>query len=225
MSLKTAAELDSAQLDVASFKYTLASVIGAQEAELVDGLSRRSVVRRFVDLAAAQRGKTESEVEVQTGVLSALVNLACIGGVPILKEQGAVPLILKLYRSQAPSVQLYAVAAIQNTARDVECAWRYIDAGAEEVLVDIFNTTSNDKLKRYATGALANLKAMRKQPPPAALKINMKWLRKRQSASAMGAIEGVLAEAALMRWRQDRCAEILRQHAAKLIAKGLYAAQ
>jgi len=225
--IQSAAELDVAEYDAAAvknFTYTLAHVTGAEEAQLLAGLEERQVVQKAVDLAR-QQDKLDPSKVVQS-VLGALVNLACIGGVKLIKEQGGFDLMLDQLESVVPAVQMYAVAGIQNTGRDSECAWKVVLSGKEMAIAKILVKTDNEQLKRFATGALANIKAVKdSEPPPsaAASKKGKKNAKRTKAEVGLTAeqMAALLADAMADRKRKDQGVELRKRHASATITLGL----
>ena len=65
-------------------------------------------------------------------MLGSLVNLACIGGVELIKKQQGFELMLEGLRSDVYAVRYYAVAGLQNAcAKDNACAWRVVQTNSE----------------------------------------------------------------------------------------------
>ena len=107
--------------------FTLSHVVGADEQRLVSGLQSTDVVSQAVALARRTGLESKEEVAVHHSVLGALVNLACIGGVGLVKDQQGFDLMLDALRTDVFALRYYAVAGLQNMCgHDNECAWKVV---------------------------------------------------------------------------------------------------
>ena len=78
------------------------------------------------------------EKELVRNVLGALVNLACIGGVGLVKDQQGFDLMLDALRTDVFALRYYAVAGLQNMCgHDNECAWKVVQTNSEPLLHDL----------------------------------------------------------------------------------------
>ena len=132
--------------------FTLSHVVGPDEQAMVVGLHRTDVVSKAVTLVR----QPDAELAVHHSVLGALVNLACIGGGTTVKQQGGFDLMLAQLHSKTLSVVYYAVAGVQNMVADLECLQRVVDTDSDVILEQLFDH-ENEAIRRFATGALANI--------------------------------------------------------------------
>lgn len=102
--------------------------------------------------------------------LSALANMADIGGAPLLHAHGALEIVVGCLRSRDVAVRFYAVAAVQNLSAAPECALRLRGTGVERLLEAVLCSEAPDAdVALCAMGALANIRrAARKQRTAAA---------------------------------------------------------
>lgn len=89
--------------------------------------------------------------------LSVLVNLADVGGAPLVHEHGGLELMLGQLRSDDLSIRYYAVAGVQNMSANVECAMRVRGTPAERLLEAMLDA-EHGQIARCAAGALANIR-------------------------------------------------------------------
>jgi hypothetical protein len=132
---------------LAPLSYTLAHVVGVDEQELVSGLRQTDVVQRAVEMAKEQLIMPKEEVtkhgqDVLCKVFGGLVNLACIGGVELVKEQDGLDLMIDGMQADLYAVRYFAVAGLQNMCgQDYECAWRVVQTDSEPLLQELLKTT------------------------------------------------------------------------------------
>ena len=98
---------------VSELAYTLSHLPPKSEAEqaLMQGLRNSKVVKAAVQMA---RGAEDDSDGVRATVLSALVNLAGMGGQDIVWAQGGYDLQLEGLRSRDPTVMYFAATGVQN---------------------------------------------------------------------------------------------------------------
>ena len=98
---------------VSELAYTLSHLPPKSEAEtaLMQGLRNSKVVKAAVQMA---RGAADDSDGVRATVLSALVNLAGMGGQDIVWAQGGYDLQLEGLRSRDPTVMYFAATGVQN---------------------------------------------------------------------------------------------------------------
>jgi hypothetical protein len=95
-----------------------------------------------------------------------LVNLADLGGAPLVHAHGGFELMLGLLRTDDLSVRYYAVAGVQNMSATAECAVR-VRGTPVELLLEEMLECANPQIERCAAGALANIRrAAREARPP-----------------------------------------------------------
>ena len=218
---------------LAPLSYTLAHVVGVEEEELVRGLRQTDVVQRAVELAKEQLVLPQDEVtalgqDVLCKVFGALVNLACIGGVQLVKEQDGLDLMIDGMQADIYAVRYFAVAGLQNMCgQDYECAWRVVQTNSEPLLHELLSTTGSDEqMRRVVVGALANIDVAKQQSAPPTVP-KPKTRRERKAAEAAAAarakkdkeVAALLAEEVETRRQLDRVERFREWHFAKVIEK------
>ena len=218
---------------LAPLSYTLAHVVGVEEEELVRGLRQTDVVQRAVELAKEQLVLPQDEVtalgqDVLCKVFGALVNLACIGGVQLVKEQDGLDLMIDGMQADIYAVRYFAVAGLQNMCgQDYECAWRVVQTNSEPLLHELLSTTGSDEqMRRVVVGALANIDVAKQQSAPPTVP-KPKTRRERKAAEAAAAarakkdqeVAAMLAEEVETRRQLDRVERFREWHFAKVIEK------
>ena len=136
----------------------LSHAAGPEEKLLVAALKATTIIRTAVDVAAQRR----EDAPLQHAVLGSLVNLACIGGHQIVKAQGGFAHMLESLRSPKKSVQYFAVAGVQNMVGDRECLQAVVDTDSDVILEEMLSSPS-EEIRRFATGALANISEVQKR--------------------------------------------------------------
>ena len=218
---------------LAPLSYTLAHVVGVEEEELVSGLRQTDVVQRAVEMAKEQLSMPKEEVtaygqDVLCKVFGGLVNLACIGGVELVKEQDGLDLMIDGMRADLYAVRYFAVAGLQNMCgQDYECAWRVVQTNSEPLLHELLKTSGEDEqMKRVVVGALANIDVAKQQSAPPTVP-KPKTRRERKAAEAAAAervrkdkeVAAMLAAEVEARRQQDRIDRFREWHFAKVIEK------
>ena len=135
--------------------YLLSHVVGEDEAAMLLSLGEapRAIPQA---IALARSTAAEGDVAVMKDLLSALANLACIGGVSLVKQQGGFELMLEQLRAEQVSVMYYALAGVQNMAGDLECHQQLLASESDRVLEALLEHP-RDSIRRLATGALVNI--------------------------------------------------------------------
>ena len=135
--------------------YLLSHVVGEDEAAMLRSLGEapRAIPQA---IALARSTAAEGDVAVMKDLLSALANLACIGGVSLVKQQGGFELMLEQLRAEQVSVMYYALAGVQNMAGDLECHQQLLATESDRVLEALLEHP-RDSIRRLATGALVNI--------------------------------------------------------------------
>ena len=113
--------------------YLLSHVVGEDEAAMLRSLGEapRAIPQA---IALARSTAAEGDVAVMKDLLSALANLACIGGVSLVKQQGGFALMLEQLRAEQASVMYSALAGVQNMAGDLECHQQLLATESDRVL-------------------------------------------------------------------------------------------
>lgn len=166
--LRTACDVSSETKEaVSELAHVLSEVSDAECAPLLRALARLDVVRRLVRLlSTVERGAHTHLVHIG---LSALVNVADIGGALLVKRDGGLDLLLRLLHSPADAdeaVVFLATAGVQNVlstpqmANDSDCMQKLVRCDAEAVLQRLAGH-ANPSVSRSAEGALANLAGSR----------------------------------------------------------------
>ena len=112
----------------------------------MSGLRQTDVVQRAVEMAKEQLSMPREQVTAQgqdvlCKVFGGLVNLACIGGVELVKEQDGLDLMIDGMKADLYAVRYFAVAGLQNMCgQDYECAWRVVQTNSEHLLHGLLKT-------------------------------------------------------------------------------------
>ena len=136
-----------------SLAYVLARVSGSEEERrLVESLTGTKVIERAVSFALSP----DVDTPVMHSVLSALVNLAAIGGMTLVKSSSGFELFCEQLSSAKKSHVYYSAAGVQNMMRDRECLQKAVDSGIDFVLEKLLDAV-DPEIARFAAGALANI--------------------------------------------------------------------
>lgn len=145
---------------ISELAHLLSEVADEHCIALIRSLARLDVVRLLVRLLSMIDLVAHSHL-AHIG-LSALVNVADIGGALLVKRDGGLDLLLALMRSPTESFVFLATAGVQNVlstpqmANDADCMQKLVRCGAEATLQQLAGH-ANPSISRSATGALANL--------------------------------------------------------------------
>ena len=194
----------------------LSHAAGPEEKLLVAALKATTIVRTAVDVAAQRR----EDAPLQHAVLGSLVNLACIGGHQIVKAQGGFAHMLESLRSPKKSVQYFAVAGVQNMVGDRECLQAVVDTDSDVILEEMLSSPS-EEIRRFATGALANISEVQKRVDAGGLTPSTQTERLGAHPAALVEAADRRARGAAARWRVHPAAAAARRVGARQGAEGV----
>lgn len=145
---------------VSDLAHLLADAQAEHCAHILDAVDSLGLPGLLVKLLAA--GGAGGHTGLTRMGVSALVNVADIGGARIVKEAGGIEVFTPLLGSPDESLCYLAAAGIQNVLSssdmmdDGDCMQRLV-RGRVEAHLEALREAANDRIRRCAAGALANL--------------------------------------------------------------------